>query len=343
MKEKYRVLLLGAGFWGKRWIKLLKENERTECAGIACAEGEKEGVAELSGISREQIFSDYREAIRRTEADIMVNVLPAELHFDADRLALEKGLHIIAEKPLVKNIQEARILLDIAGKYPEQRFMVSQNYRWRPHNVTIKKALEEGRIGTLEAVTFNFRRREDLQGYRKFLEMPLINDMCIHHFDLLRFFCGSDCESIAAYAWRPGWSEYAGKPNVDAILRMKNGIRVSYTGTWAARGMETSWDGDIILSGSKGCLTLDADNRVYFYSAEEKKEVLSTGKQTPVLLPNAEMEHEETDYGLRYFIECLDLNRVPETCLEDNFKSFLMVMGCEQAARSGRTENISAG
>jgi Predicted dehydrogenases and related proteins len=341
VKEKYKVLLLGAGFWGKRWIRLLQENERVECEGIACAEQDREKILKLSGLSKEKVYGSYEKALEKAEADIMVNVLPAELHYTADCAALEKGMHIIAEKPLVKTMEEAEKLLALSKTRKAQLFMVSQNYRWRSHNVTIKRALDEGMIGRLESISYNFRRKEDLQGYRKNLVMPLINDMCIHHFDLLRFFCDSDCEEITAHAWRPSWSQYGGKPNVDAIIRMKNGIEVSYTGTWAARGMETSWDGDIILSGSKGCLTLNADNEVCFYPSEgERESVLDTGKQKPVILEKVEMKHEETDYGLRYFIQCLDEGTIPVTCLEDNYKSFSMVLACEEAASTGKTVKV---
>lgn len=343
MKEKYKVVLLGAGFWGKRWIKLLQENERTECTGIACAGEERDNIIKLSGLDRENVYGSWQEALDKADADIMVNVLPAELHYAADCAAIEKGLHIIAEKPLVKTKEEAESLLKLSRERKNQLFMASQNYRWRPHNIRIKQAIDEEMIGNLEAVSLNFRRREDLQGYRKNLGMPLINDMCIHHFDLLRFFCDSDCEEITAHAWRPSWSLYKGKPNVDAIITMKNGIRVSYTGTWAARGMETSWDGDIILSGSKGCLTLDADNKVCFYPDAEEKEgeaVLDTGKQKPTVLNKPEMEHKETDYGLRYFVKCLDEGKIPETCLEDNYRSFCMVLACEEAANTGKSVKI---
>lgn len=341
MDNTYKALLLGAGFWGKRWIQLLKENDRIELVGIACAEGERAHIAELSGLELSRVFSDYKEALEKVGADIMINVLPAELHYQADCIALERGMNIIAEKPLVKTQAEAEALLELAKSRPGQLFMVSQNYRWRAHNATIKKALNDGMIGDLEAVSYNFRRKEDLQGYRKNLEMPLINDMLIHHFDLLRFFCDSDCERITAHAWRPSWSQYSGKPNVDAIIEMKNGVMVSYTGTWAARGMETSWDGDIVLSGSKGCLMLDADNKVAFYPVKtEGESVLDTSKQTPVILDKVVMEYEETDYGLRYFIKCLDKEIVPVTCLEDNFKSFSMVLACEKSAKMEKSVKL---
>lgn len=333
MKKIYKALLLGAGFWGKRWIRLLKENERIEFAGIACTENQKDCILELSGLKEEQIYFDYEKAIEETEADIMINVLPAELHYAADKKAIEKGMNVITEKPLVKTKEQADDLIKLLDKRPDQIFMASQNYRWRPHNVTIKKALEDGMIGKLETIHFYFRRLEDLQGYRKDLERPLLDDMCIHHFDLIRFFSDSEYEEITARISRPSWSKYRGFPDVNAMIRMQNGIEVSYSGTWAARGMETSWDGDIVLCGSKGCLTLDADNQVSFYPAElEKEEVLATGRQKPILLENVDMKYEETEYGLYYFIDCMDQGKQPVTNLKDNYKSFSMVLACQDAA-----------
>lgn len=336
MKE-YKVLLLGTGFWGKRWINIIKNNERTCLAGVACGITNHEEIETLTGLNADRVFRDYAEAIENTDADIMVNVLPAELHFQADRLAMEKGMHIIAEKPLVKTEEEALKLIEIHEK-TKRFFMVSQNYRWRPHNMAIKKALDDNLIGSLESIQLTFRRREDLQGYRKDLEYPLINDMLIHHVDLLRYFAGSDGKEIRAKAWRPSWSLYSGKPATDAMITMENGVQVSYVGTWAARGMETSWDGDIVLNGKKGCITLDADNVVNFYTAEEEKaEVLDTGKQKPKRIENIVMEHTETDYGLQHFVTCLDEGKTPITTLKDNYKSFAIVLACEKAAKTGET------
>lgn len=315
---------------------MLKNNHRVEFVGIACAKGQIEEIKKLSGLKSSQLYDDYIEAITQSEADIMVNVLPAELHYDADRLAIEKGMNVITEKPLVKTKEQAKQLIELLKERPDQLFMASQNYRWRSHNVTIKKAIKDGMIGKLEAMNFHFRRREDLQGYRKDLEMPLIDDMCIHHFDLMRFFSEADCESITAYAYRPYWSQYQGLPSVNAMPHMENGVEISYSGTWAARGMETSWDGDIVLCGEKGCLTLDADNQVCFFEADCIKDgVLDTCKQEPVILNKESMEHEETEYGLSYFIDCLDKREQPVTNLEDNFKSFSMVMACKESAMKG--------
>ena len=333
--KTYRVLLLGAGFWGSRWIRLLQGCERTVLAGVACDPQSIENVRKQFDLPGEMVFGDYKEAIESVDAQIMVNVLPAKLHYDADRLAIERGLHVIAEKPLVETMQQAWSLLALSNRHPNVHFAVSQNYRWRPHNVAIVNAINSGMIGTLESIRLEFRQQEDLQGYRGALERPLVDDMSIHHFDLLRYFCNGDCASIIARTWRPSWSLYPGEPNLDAILLMKNGVRISYTGTWAARGKETSWDGDILLCGSKGCLCLEVDNHVRFYPhAKVANVVLDTQRQHAIMLDNPNMLWTETEYCLRAFLDSLDTNTSFETDLKDNFASFAMVHACREAART---------
>ena len=336
--EKYKVLLLGAGFWGSRWIKLINSCERTELAGVACGPNSVDRICEQFGLPREMVYPDFKKAIEETEAQIMVNVLPAVHHYEADRLAMERGMNIITEKPLVSNIEQADALVQLHKSYTGCLFIASQNYRWRPHNMAIKKALGEGLIGELESISLNFRQQEDLQGYRGGLERPLVDDMSIHHFDLLRYFSGSDCESIYASTWHPSWSLYPGEPNLDAVIKMKNGVRVSYTGTWAARGKQTSWDGDILLTGSKGCIFLDVDNQVRFYPhAKDDAVVLNTQNQEGILLEKPAMEYEEAEYALNAFLDALEKGESFETSLEDNYNSFAMVCACRESASTGKT------
>ena len=63
------------------------------------------------GINPVITFTDFRKSIVQTDADIAVVVLPGVLHFEADRLALEKGMNLITEKPLAMDMEEAMELL----------------------------------------------------------------------------------------------------------------------------------------------------------------------------------------------------------------------------------------
>ena len=331
---KHKILLLGMGFWGRRWLELILKSGRCQLAGAAGSEDEMQEVCISYGINPAITFTDFRKAIARTAADIAVVVLPGVLHFEADRLALEKGMNLITEKPLAMNMEEAMELLRLKARYPLQRFMASQNYRWRPCNQAMKRAIDHGMIGRMESILLEFRQQEDLQGYRAGLEMPLLQDVSIHHFDLIRFFTGADCKETYCCVSRPSWSLYQGKPDTQAIFWMINGVTVTYSGSWAARGKETSWDGNFTITGDKGCLTLDADGRVYFYKHEKADAVvLDTASQQGEEVGLPEMKYAEMEYGFHMFLDSVEQGDVPETTLEDNVKSFVMVMACLESAK----------
>lgn len=323
---KRKVLLLGLGFWGKNWMELIDRTEEVELAGVAGAEFELKEMQEKYGLTEDVLYTDFKDAIEKSGAELAIVVIPGRLHFEADKLAMEKGMHVITEKPLAMDLEEAKGLLEIKKKYPKQKFMASQNYRWRPHNQAIKAAIKEGLIGDVESVMVEFRKQEDLQGYRAGLAQPLLQDVCIHHFDLIRFFTGADCKNIYCRSYHPSWSAFDGRPGTDAIMEMDNNVKVTYNGTWAARGKESSWDGNFTITGSKGALTLDADDNVYFYEFKKNDAVVMvSGAEKGVLLEKPEMKYTEMEYGFRMMLDCIENDTIPETTLEDNFKSFAMV------------------
>jgi predicted dehydrogenase len=329
-----KVLLLGLGFWGRKWLELLTAQKDVTLAGVAGAKHELADAAEKYGLPDDILFDDFRLAIKNTQADIAVIVIPRALHFEADKLAMEKGMHIITEKPLALNMEEASALLEIKEKNPGSIFMTSQNYRWRPHTQAVRSCIRSGMAGKIETVLCEFRKQEDLQGYRVSLEYPLLEDVCIHHFDLIRFFTGSDCRSAYCECYRPDWSIFDGVPGTDALLEMKNGVRVTYCGTWAARGNESSWDGNYIITGTKGAITLDADDNVWFYPFKKDAEVvMESGAEKGILIEKPSMQYTEFEYGFEMMLNCIKNGTIPETTIEDNIKSLEMVCACLRSAK----------
>ena len=322
-----RILLLGLGFWGSNWMQTLCRTENCTIAGISgCAE-DIDRITKEYGLSRETAFADYRVAIDRTDADIVIIAIPTDFHVDAAGRALAKGMHVLSEEPLATNMSEVNRALEVKQRYPHQKYMVDQNYRWRPHNQTARLAIDQGLIGRIGALHIEFRRVEDLLGYREFLDMPLLQDVSIHHFDLARYLTGKNCISIYARSFRPPWSKFAGKPATEAILEMEDGITVNYNGSWAARGKITSWDGNITISGEKGCLLIDQDDDVWLYNEDG---------QQGAKLEKVEMAHTELDYALNMLMACIANDTEPEAALGDNRHSFAMVCAAEESVAQGR-------
>ncbi len=171
-------------------------------------------------------------------------------------------------------------------------------------------------IGQPGTVYIEFRQPEDLLGYREFLEMPLLQDVSIHHFDLVRFLCGCNCEEVFAHSYRPTWSEFAGKPGREAVMHMEGGITINYNGTWAGRGDNGQCD--------KGCLKLDSQGVVQYFAP---------GHVEGEIIEPVEMELTELGYALDMMIRCVENDEQPATSVEDDYHSLAMVCAAEQPAR----------
>jgi len=364
--KKYKVLLLGAsGIYGTTWYKEITRLEVTELIGV-CASS-MESFSKLPPVTRtpHDFYDNIEKAIYECDADIAVIVLPTHMHARACDLALKKGMHIICEKPVTANLQEAAQLCEEAKKHPDQKFMVAQNYRFHNHIRTLKWAAQNNIAGQISNILYEFRRPENLWGYRTNMELPLLKDVSIHHFDLMRYITGKNCTEIYSVAYKQPWCEFRDRASVEAIIKMEDGVIVNYTGTWSSRGAETLWDGKITMFGDKGLLTLDEKGQVIYIPVEGQPKVLEnisdktnrdtyklTGELSKELCKGKDSQvnncKEEThrcfseqQKVLLHLIQCIEENRVPETSIWDNYNSFEMQWAAEVSIKENRPVRLT--
>ena len=328
MKPPYRVLLLGLGFIGKTWIRTIQNDSRCRLAAAAGQPYRNETLASLGLTEETAYFADYREAIDKTEADLAVIAIPTRFHTDAAERALKKGMHILSEKPLASDDADADRAIALQKAFPDRIYAVDQNYRWRPHNRTVKRLLDEGIVGDLKEIHIRFRQPDDLNGYRADLEQPLLQDVCIHHFDLLRFFSGKACKRVLARSYHTPWSVFRGRASTDVMLEMEDGLYVTYTGTWAAHGRLTTWDGDFMFCGEKGVLTMENDRIVFFADGETE------GRE---IAPDPLADTEQAGC-LSNVLDAMESGAPLETPVGDNAGSFRIVCAAERSVASGAWE-----
>lgn len=247
-EKTFRVAVLGMGRWGHAWAHVI---DRADEASLAATAGGRPWESDDGRAPRH--FSDYRDAIEAVDADAVVITLPVQLHLDAVRRAAARGLHVLCEKPAVPNRRELRELEDLAESTPTL-IAIDQNYRQRPWVDAVRHSLSS--IGRIAHVSIEFAQPEFLDGGRGNLAQPLIADMAIHHVDLLRHLTGQDARVVAALSGRPRWTQYRGEPDLSAVLALEDKASVTYSGTWAARGHATPWDGNWLFRGENGSIAV---------------------------------------------------------------------------------------
>ena len=183
-----RFIQVGVGGFGAVWVKVLKENPAAQVVGMvdinpdalakACADG---------GYEARICFASLKTAIRRVKADALVCCTPPRYHRRDVVTALKAGMHAISEKPMADSLANCKVMLKTALA-TGRTYAVSQNYRYSPPMWTLAQVLRSGRLGAVGQVKLDFFKGVDFGGgFRHEMEYPLVVDMSIHHFDLIRF------------------------------------------------------------------------------------------------------------------------------------------------------------
>ena len=131
MSAKARIGVIGAGWWAVvNHIPLLKQ--LPDCEIVAVNRLGKTELAEVQatfGIARG--FEDYRAMLDAVPMDGVVISSPHVLHYEHARAALEKGCHVLVEKPFTTNAADARALVALA-KEQGREILVAYGWNFKP-------------------------------------------------------------------------------------------------------------------------------------------------------------------------------------------------------------------
>lgn len=327
--ERVAFVQAGFGFFGEGWTDLLLRSEGAELRAVVDPNEEaRERFAKRFGDRGIPFFPTLREAVRNTNPQAVLIVVPNAIHREIAEEALGAGLHVLSEKPLADTWRNALAIYAAWRKSPGLVYMVSQNYRFRPEIRALRKALLEGICGDIAYVTYEFHEAWQLGGWRTSMEYPLLLDMSIHHFDILRFVLGGEAEYVRMESTNPPWSPFQGDAVAAGTIAFSPQVLIHYFGSWVTRGYRTGWNGVIRFFGSRGTLSLE-NNRIFFESAEGKREEILFSR----------FETDGRALVLREFVDAVREKREPETSLADNIKTFALVCAAiESAKRNERVE-----
>jgi len=287
-----------------------------------------DALREMANVPQDKCFESMKEAIAATQpqAALITTALPS--HVAVTRAALEAGLHVLIEKPFAPNVEAAQQLVDMAA---DRRLvlMVSQNYRFFPAPRAIASLVQQSKLGRLHQVSIDFRRYSPGQGRHAIEEQPLLVDMSIHHFDLLRLIIGHQPERVYCEAWNPEWATFGGPSAAVASMVFEGGVVVSYRGSWVTAGPVTPWAGEWRMEFQHGEL---------FWTSKEEDGMLRDrvvirsrdGKTRTLTLP--EVRWTGPSGTLTEFANAIETGREPETSGRENLGTIALVEAAVESA-----------
>lgn len=325
-----RIIQVGVGGMGGCWTRRIAESDLWEAA--AYVDVNRKNLIEAAarhGLPKARCFTDLDTALNRIEADALLDVTPQQFRREVCEKAFRRGLHVMSEKPLADSLKNAQAIVACAAKL-KRTYMVAQNYRYQPVLQTVKRFIEAGRLGPVGYVGVNFHKGPHFGGYREAMAFPLVLDMSIHHFDMMRCLFGADVRAVQATSVNAPWNWNRGDATIMAQIELDTGVVVSYFGSWVTTGWETPWNADWRFEGGKGVLLWERDALAFADKPDRKRAV-----------PLIRWPKSHQAYLLEAFARALDTGEEPETSGRRNLNSLATTYAVVRAAKERRRVQVS--
>jgi predicted dehydrogenase len=149
--DTIRVGVIGTGFGASLHLSALRECPGFTTVAIASRRVDRaRAAAQDHNIPAH--FSDYREMVRHPDIDAVIVATPPHLHHPMAIAALEHHKHVLCEKPMARNLAEAKDMLRIAERTTVIA-MVNNQLRFLPARVRVFELIREGYIGEPHAAS----------------------------------------------------------------------------------------------------------------------------------------------------------------------------------------------
>lgn len=255
-KGQFRVGIIGCGNivnGGHR--PALAKLDDVEVAAVMDVTPERLALGqEWFHLSNENVYRDHQALIDREDIDIVLITVPQQFRAGIVHYAIEKGKHILSEKPIAVTPAEAA-RFSAAAKAKDVRFGVMHNYVFFPEYRIIKQLIDQGEIGDLRVLTMNYLGVIDFPGAREYQADwrhkttaggGVLMDM-IHAVYLTEWLAGEQAIQVNAFADAPTYK--ARHPEVEDLIL----LQVAFPSSYALINM--GWGqgvGGVDVSGSRG-------------------------------------------------------------------------------------------
>ncbi|GAB3216418.1 Gfo/Idh/MocA family oxidoreductase [Kineococcus gypseus] len=333
---------VGLGGWGRDWERnaLPPVGEVERVAVVDAHEPSLRSAQEELGLPDAACFTSLAEALAAVPADGVLVTAPVRSHVPVALEVLDAGLHVLVEKPFAPSVAEARTAVERA----EQRglvLQVSQNYRAYPAPRAVRELIAAGAVGDLSVVHVDFRRwgNDAPPGGNPHhaFPHPLLFDMAIHHFDLLRMVTGREAVRVHATVTDPPWSRFEQEASAVLTIEMSGGLVAGYRGSWVSRAPQTAWDGEWSIEGEHG--------RIAFTGRGEDgpaDDVVTLSREggAPERVDLPVLPLWGRSAGLQQFHRAVRGGPAPEVTGRSNLPSLAVCEAAVRSVASGRTEDV---
>lgn len=328
-----RIGLIGAGGMSESHVRgYLAARARAKVTAVADIDQDRaKQRAELAGGAA--TYSDYRELLASGLVDAVDICLPHHLHADAIVAAADAGKHILCEKPLCLNLDEANRIAErvAAGGVT---LMCAHNQLFMPSVAKARELITSGQLGQVYELqttdAFYAKGNADTMGWRAKLATSgggELIDTGYHPSYLLLHLAGGEPVEVSAMIATHRLTFSEGEDSARVLVRFDNGVVGSIVTSWAyelAPGTPS-----FTVVGSEGSMTGTATTLTFKRRGEQPAAV-----DLPEAGPTVTAE-------IAHFLDCLEQGSRPIQTEVEGTAVLEVILAAYRSDREKRTVSLA--
>jgi predicted dehydrogenase len=334
-----RVTVVGAGHWGPNLIRNFHNRERSEVAWVVDRDGQR--LARVRSRFPEVRTEEQLEpALDDPSVDAVVVATPTSTHYRIAKAALERGKHVLVEKPVATDTQHATELCALSAARGLV-LMVGHVFLFNPGVQRVKEYLDTealGRVYYIAAVRTNL-------GPIRF-DVNAAWDLAAHDVSIVNYWLGTEPTAVSAIGGT--WINPGIEDAVFATLRYPADVLVSLHASW----LNPRKAREITVVGEKRMLTFDDMNlgeplRLYDKQVTNQRETVgyvdsfasfrASIREGEIVIPRVALG-EPLRAECEHFLDCIAAGTQPLTGGAEALSVVRVLEAIERSVRNGGRE-----
>ena len=248
-----KIAIIGVGAMGRNHARVYSELPGIEIVGVA--DINMQAAADVSRRYGGRAYADHLRMLDEQKPEAVSVVVPTADHHGVALQVIQRGIHLLIEKPLAFTIQEGQEIIEAAASHGV-KLMVGHIERFNPAVIALREHLSSGELG--RAFQIDAHRQGPFPA--RVRDVGVVIDLAVHDLDIMRYVTGSEIVRVYAETQRRIHTER--EDLLSGMVRFADDTVGTLTTNW----LTPTKIREVYVTGERGMFRVDyLTQDLYFY------------------------------------------------------------------------------